>query len=93
MITQYFRLLKVRKQLKQLNPRKAISDDKSPPALIKIDAAPLLTTLSIAIKNSFKQNISSNNAKVACVKPLDKKTENEHSISNFQTVSILNIFS
>ena len=83
----------VRKLLQQLNPRKAIGDDKIPPALIKIAAEPLSTPLSIAISNSFKHNIFPDNAKVACVKPLDKKTENKHSISNFRPVSILNTFS
>ena len=83
----------VQKMLQQLNPRKAIEDDKIPPALIKIAAEPLSTPLSIAINNSFKQNIFPNNVKVACVKPLDKKMENKHSISNFRPVSILNTFS
>ena len=77
--------------LQILNPRKAVSDDKIPPALIKIAAEPLSTPLSIAISNSFKHNIFPDNAKVACVKPLDKKTNN--TISNFRPVSILNTFS
>ena len=76
--------------LRQLNPKKAIGDDKVPPALIKIAAEPLSTPLSIAIKNSFKYNIFPINAKVAFVKPLGKKTENKHSISNFRLVSIFN---
>ena len=82
----------VRKLFQQLKPRKAIDDNKIPPTLIKIAAEPLSTPLSIAISNRFKQNIFSNNVKVACVKPLDKKTENKHSISNFRPVSILNTF-
>ena len=56
-------------------------------------AEPLSTPLSIAINNSFKYNIFSSNAKVACVKPLDKKTEDKHCISNFRPVSILNTLS
>ena len=85
----------VRKLLQQLNPRKAIGDDKIPPALIKIAAEPLSTPLSIAISNnSFKHNIFPDNAKVACVKPQDfQKMENKHYISNFRPVSILNTFS
>ena len=83
----------VRKLLQQLNPRKAIDDDKIPPALIKIAAEPLSTRLSIAISNSFKHNIFPNSAEVSCIKPLDKKTENKHSISNFRPISILNTFS
>ena len=83
----------VRKLLQQLNPWKAISDDKIPPALTKIAAEPLSTPLSIAISNSFKHNIFPDNDKVACVKTLDKKTENKHTILNFRPVSILNTFS
>ena len=51
------------------------------------------TPLSIAVSNRFKHNIFPDNAKVACVKPLDKKRENKHSISNFRPVIILNTFS
>ena len=83
----------VQQCLQKLNPRKAIGQDKIPPALIKMAAEPLSTPLSIAINNSFKYNIFPNNAKVACVKPLDKKTEDKHCISHFQPVSILNTFS
>ena len=71
------------KLLQKLNLRKAIGDDKIPPALIKIVAEPLSTPLSLAIINSFTFNIVPDIAKVACVKPLDKKTKNKHSISNF----------
>ena len=53
-------------------------------------AEPLSTPLSIAINSSFKYNIFPSNAKVACVKTLDKKTEDKHCISNFRPVSILN---
>ena len=84
----------VRKRLQQLKKNnKAIGDDKIPPTLIKTAAELLSTPLSIAIKNSFQQNFFPNNAKIACVKPLDKKRENKHSISNFTSVKILNTFS
>ena len=56
-------------------------------------AEPLSTPLSTAINNSFKYNIFLSNAKVTCVKPLDKKTEDKHCISNFRPVIILNTFS
>ena len=55
-------------------------------------AEPLSTPLSIAINNSFKYNIFPSNAKIACVKPLDKKTEDKHCISDFRLVSMLNTF-
>ena len=73
----------VRQCLQKLNPRKAIGQDK----------IPLSTPFSITINISFKYNIFPSNAKVACVKPLDKKTEDKHCISNFRPVSILNTFS
>ena len=73
----------VKQCLQKLNPRKAIGQDKIPPALVKMAAEPLSTPFSIAINNSFKYNIFPNNAKVTCVKPLDKKTEDKHCISNF----------
>ena len=57
----------VQKRLQQLNPRKAIGNDKIPPTLIKIAAEPLDAPLSIAISNSFKYNISPSNAKIDCV--------------------------
>ena len=62
------------------------------PALIKIAAEPLSTLVSIAIYNSLKQNIFPNDAEVASGKPLDKKTENKHSISIFWPISILNTY-
>ena len=46
-----------------------------------------------AINNSFKNNIFPSNAKEACVKPQDKKTEDKHYISNYRPVSILTTFS
>ena len=52
----------VKQCLQKLNPRKAIGQDKIPPALIKMAAEPLSTPLSIAINNSFKYNIFSSNA-------------------------------
>ena len=53
----------------------------------------MIKPLSIVINNSFKQNIFPNDAKVACDKPLDKKTKSKHSISDIRTDSILNTFS
>ena len=83
----------VKQCLQKMDPRKAIGQDKIPLALIKMAAESLSKPLSIAINNSFKYNIFPSNAKVACVKPLDKKTEDKHDISNFRPVSILNTFS
>ena len=33
-----------------------------------------------------------NNAKIACVSPLDKDTDDKYSVTNFQSVNVLNIF-
>ena len=57
--------------------------DKIPPVLMKLAAEPLSTPLLIAINNNFKYNIFPNNAKVACDKPPDKKTEDKHCIQIF----------
>ena len=76
-----------------MRPGKAIVQDKISPALIKMAAETLSAPLSVALNNGFKYNIFPNNAKVACVKPLDKKTKDKQYISNFWSVSILNTFS
>ena len=54
-------------------------------------AESLSTPLLKAINNFFKYNIFPSNGKVACVKHLDKTTEDKHFISNFRPVSFLNI--
>ena len=41
---------------------------------------------------AYKRKIS-NDAKVASVSSLDKHTDNKYSVSNFRSVSVLNIFS
>ena len=33
------------------------------------------------------------NAKIACVSPLDKHTDDKYSVTNFRPVSVLNTFS
>ena len=32
------------------------------------------------------------NAKIACISPLDKHTDNKYSVTNFRPVSVLNTF-
>ena len=49
--------------------------------------------LSIAISNSISTSTFPNNAKIASVVPIDKKTDDKYVISNFRRVSILNCFS
>ena len=49
--------------------------------------------LAFAINNSISTSAFPNNAKIASVVPIDKKTDNKYVISNFRPVSILNYFS
>ena len=67
----------VQKRFQQLNPRcnntPILTLSVISPALMKVAAESLNAPLSIAISNSFKHNIFPSNAKVACVKPVDKR--------------------
>ena len=67
--------------LKSLNSKKASGTDKIP------------TKLSITINNSISTSTFPNNAKIASVVPIDKKTDDKYVISNFRAVSILNCLS
>ena len=62
---------------------KTISQDKNPPALMKMAAEPFEYIFVNRAKHSFKYNIFPSNAEVVGVKPLHKKTEDERCISNF----------
>ena len=53
----------------------------------------LAEPLSIAINNSISTSNFPNNAKIASVVPIDKKTNDKYVMSNFRPVSILNCFS
>ena len=64
-----------------------------PPKLIKLPAKVLSKPLAIAINNSFNKGMFPDNAKIACVSPLDKHTDDKYSVTNFQPVSVLNKFS
>ena len=70
--------------LKSLNSKRAPEIDKIPTKLVK---------LSIAINNSIRTSTFPNNAKIATVVPVDKKTDDKYVISNFRPISILNCFS
>ena len=79
--------------LKSLNSKKAPGIEKIPTKLVKLASDILAEPLSIAISNSVRTSTFPNNAKIATVVPVDKKTDNKHVISNFRPVSILNCFS
>ena len=75
--------------LKSLNSKKAPGIDNIPTKLVKLASKPL----SIAINNSIRISTFPNNAKIARVVPIDKKTDDKYVICNFRPVSILNCFS
>ena len=79
--------------LKTLNSKKAPGIDKIPTKLVKLASDILAEPLSIAINNSIRTSTFPNNAKIATVVPIDKKTDDKYVISNFRPVSILNCFS
>ena len=64
-----------------------------PLKLVRIAASVLRQPLSNAINNSLSKVISSDDAKIAMVLPLDKVTSKKSNISNFLPVSILTTFS
>ena len=79
--------------LKSLNSKKALGKDKIPTKLVKLASDVLAEPLPIAINNSISTSAFPNNAKIASVVPIDKKTDDKYVISNFRPVSILNCFS
>ena len=76
-----------------MNSRKAPGIDKIPTKLVKLASDILAKPLSIAINNSISTSTFPNNAKIASVVPIDKKTDDKYVISNFRPVIILNCFS
>ena len=85
--------VEIQKRLKNIDTKKATGFDKIPPKLVKLSAELISTLLSIAINNSLKYGVFSDDAKIALAIALDKGKPNKNEISNFRLVSILNIFS
>ena len=83
----------VEQHLRNIDGKKCTGIDKIPPKLIKLSAKVLSQPLAIAINNSFNKGIFPDNAKISCVSPLDKHTDDKYSVTNFRPVSILNTFS
>ena len=79
--------------LKSLNSNISPGIDKIPIKLVKLASDFLAESLSIAINNSISTSTFPNNAKIASVVPIDKKTDDKYVIPNFRPVSILNCFS
>ena len=64
-----------------------------PPKLVKLAANYLAEPLSQSINNSITKGLFPENAKVASVSPIDKKTDDKNSVLNFRPISVLNCFS
>ena len=64
--------------LKSLNSKKAPGIDKIPTKLVKLASDILAEPLSIAINNSIRTSTFPNNAKIATVVPIDKKTYDKY---------------
>ena len=79
--------------LKSLNSKKAPGVDKIPTKLVKLASDILAEPLSIVISNSISTSTFTNNAKIASVVPIDKKTDNNYVLSNFRPASMFNCFS
>ena len=71
---------------------KSTDIDKIPSKLIKLSAKVLSQPVAIAINNSYNKGIFPDNAKIACISPLDKYADDKYSVTNFQPVSVLNTF-
>ena len=79
--------------LKSLNSKKAPGIDKMATNFVKLASDTLAEPLPKAISHSINTSIFPNNAKIARVMPINKKTDDKYAISNFRSVNILNCFS
>ena len=82
----------VEKMLKSLNSKKAAGTDRLPIKLVKLASEVLSKPLSLAMNNSITSSTFPERAKVATVVPIDRKTGNKYTVSNFRPVSLLNYF-
>ena len=83
----------VKKILKELSTEKPTGVDMMPPKLVQLAANYLNEPLSQSINNSIKKGLFPENAKVASVTPMDKKTDGKNSVLNFCPINVLNCFS
>ena len=79
--------------LKEVNPKKVSGFDKIPQKLVKLAAGVLAAPLAKTINSSISKGVFPNEAKIALVSPLDRKTSDKNSILNDRPVSILPSFS
>ena len=89
----------VKKILKKLSTEKSARVDTIPSKLVELATNYLAGPLSQSINNSIKKGMFPNNAKIALVTPIDKKTDDKKSALNFRPnclklrPSVLNCFS
>ena len=83
----------VEQLVRNIDSKKSAGIDKIQPKLIKLSPKVLSKPLAIAINNGFTKGMFPDNAKIACVSPLDKLTDDKYSVTNFPPVSVLNAFS
>ena len=74
----------VKKLLKEVNAKKASGFGKISPKLVKLAARVLAAPLSKTINNSISKGVFPNEAKIALVSPLDKKTPDKNSVLNYR---------
>ena len=78
--------------IKSLDIKKATGPDGIPPKLVKLSADIIDYHLAYIINKDIEKSAFSEDAKIACVRPVFKKDERTK-ISNYRPVSILNVFS
>ena len=83
----------VKKLLNEIDTKKAVGIDTTPPKFIKTASNVLALILTTAIHSSIENNVFPENAKVAPVIPLDKGKPDKNDISSFRPVGLLNTFS
>ena len=83
----------VEKMLKSLNSKKSAGTDRLSIKLVKLASEVLSKPLSIAMNISITSSFFPDRTKAATVAPIDKKTDNKYTVSNFRLESPLNWFS
>ena len=84
---------KVNSIIKSLDANKAPGTDKIPMKRIILASFFLSKPISKALNNCITSCTFPENAKVATVVPIDKKTDDKYVIFNYRPVSLLNCFS
>ena len=83
----------VEKMLKSLNSKKSAGTARLSIKLVKLASEVLSKPLSIAMNISITSSFFPDRTKAATVVPIDKKTDNKYTVSNFRLESPLNWFS